>query len=935
MLASFLFIALPAIGQRAHADHLQTDFTVDPSAAGTMQPRLSWWGHSSNSDAFQLAFQVRIWKDQRDSVSADPVWDSGKVTSRSQMITLRDTILAPRSSFVWRVRLWDGANLPGPWSEPARFGIGPLTPQDWLGAQWIAFRDNGRWRAEWKQRKAEEFEKYKVIGLTPVVTSAHMTSWQLLDSVQPRYDPSPLLRKHFDVTKPIRTANLYISGLGYSVEWINGHRLGSAVLDPGWTNYQHDVLYRTFDVTSQLQSGRNALGVMLGRGFFGMLANDRWGFAQHAPWIAQPTVKALLDIEYQDGHHDIIKTDETWKVTGGPVLYDDPWLGEVYDARQEQNGWTEEPFDDSLWDRVHRVPGPAGILRQQEMPPIRPAQSIQPISQTQVSPGVWLLDMGMNTAGWMALTLNGTAGDKALIQMAEKPDKDTFSDQTTGNFQQMGYILKGGGDEVAQAHFSYMGFRYVRITLTSSTDRLPLLKRAEAIPVHTQVASAGSFESSNSLLNQIDAMWRRTQLNNMESIPTDCPHREKLGWLADSYVGLASSLYSFNAAAFYENFSVDVANSANKHGLLPTFSPSYQFGDGRSPLWASAEVLIPWRLYLYVGDRAILRSHYSGIQRFLDATIANNVVPGKPYLIKDALGDWDSPGYSQPPEGQEPYSTAYYFLDCQIAARMAMLLDKPADAAKFNQRAALVKAAFQRWFYAPQQGIYHGLKPTEYRQSLNALALSLGLVPKKFQGTVYQNLRRDVVARNNHLNTGILGTGPLLEVLASHGDVDLAYRIATQTTYPSWGFMLANGATTMWEAWDGMSSLDHPMQGVIVEFLYSHLAGIRPDDAHPGFTEFNIQPIFPQGLTHAEAHFDSQSGAIESSWTRSHSQIALHITVPFNTTAHVSLPSLEGHSCSVMEGTTRRSTSQNSLGPLNSLDFNLGSGQHALELSCP
>ena len=366
----------------------------------------------------------------------------------------------------------------GPWSVPGHFGVGMLKPNDWNGAEWIAFREEQRWKREWKQRKAEEYAKYPAKELTPVVTSAHMTACQLLDSVTPRYDPSPLLRKQFEVTAPIRSAHLYVSGLGYAVEWINGRRLDTAVLDPGWTNYQKDVLYRTFDVTTDLERGQNVIGVMLGRGFYGMLANDRWGFSQHAPWIDQPTVKALLLIEYKDGRQAEVKTDESWKVSGGPILYDDPWLGEVYDAQQEHSGWTRTGYDDASWDKAKLVPGPTGQLRPQIMPPIRPAGIVSPVSKEEVSPGVWLIDLGVNIAGWMRLTVQGRAGDRVLVQMAEKPDPESFLDKTTGNFQQFGYVLKGGEEETAESHFSYMGFRYVKVTTSGAAGAEPRLRSA-------------------------------------------------------------------------------------------------------------------------------------------------------------------------------------------------------------------------------------------------------------------------------------------------------------------------------------------------------------------------------------------------------------------------------------------------------------------------
>ncbi len=917
------------------AVHLRTELTLNPMAVDTDQPRLSWWGQEARRGASQSAYEIEIWRSDGANQSVKKaVWTSERIRSAEQEATPPAGVLHAREQYVWRVRLCDDRKEAGVWSLAAHFGVGMLQPQDWQGAQWIAYRDEGRWKREWRERKVQEFAKYKAKEMTPVVTSAHRTSWQLLDSVTPRYDPSPLLRKRFEIASPVRSAHLYLSGVGYAVEWINGHKLDTAVLDPGWTNYQHDVLYRSFDVTDELQQGENAIGVMLGRGFYGMLANDRWGFAEHAPWIDQPAVKALLEIEYEDGRRSEITTDESWKVSGGPVLYDDPWLGEVYDAREEHKGWTTAKYDDSAWQAVHLAKGPAGILRAQIMPPIRPAGTVSPVSMRETSPGVWMIDLGVNIAGWMRLTVEGKAGDKVLVQMAEKPDPQTFIDKTTNNFQQFGYVLRGGAEETAESHFSYMGFRYVKVTASAASGAMPRVKNAVGVLVHTDVSSAGSWKSSNALLNRIDAVWRRTQLNNMHSIPTDCPHREKLGWMADSFVAQPAALYSFDTAAFYENFAEDLSGTQDDKGLLSTIAPSFGYTEGESPLWASAEVWIPWRLYVYNGDREILRRQFPMIKRFLDATLANNTQPAQPYILHDVLGDWDSPGHENPPEGNEPYSTAYYFLNCRLAARIARVLGEEDAASELDGRAEKVKNAFNQWFYSSEQQSYHGFKAAGYRQSINALALWADLVPHENRAAVYQNLRRDVLAHDTHLNTGIIGTKPLLEVLADEGDADLVYQLITQTTYPGWGYMLSQGATTMWESWDGRDSHDHPMQGTIVEFLYRYLAGIRVEEEHPGFSRVLIQPMFPAGLMHVEATYDSVRGPITSAWERRGDDMLLHVIVPFNTTAQVQLPANRQRACRVMEGAKELGSSSAISAHESSIHFDLGSGDHRLQMIC-
>ncbi len=621
------------------AVHLETEAQKNPLAVGTLVPQLSWWGEEARSGARQTAYALELWRADSNTAGArQMVYQRGREASSRQAAQVPQGLLESDGRYQWRVRLWDEQGHEGAWSQPASFGTGLLAASDWGAARWVGFRTDERWRQEWTERKAQERAKYPDKELTPVVTSAHMTSWQLLDSVTPRYDPAPLLRKTFLVSKAVHSARLYVSGVGYAVSWLNGQRLGDAVLDPGWTNYDQDVLYRSFDVTALLKQGNNALGMMLGRGFYGMLANDRWGFSEHAPWIAQPALKVVLRIVYADGSTQDIVTDESWTVHAGPVLYDDPWLGEVYDAREEQGGWASENFDDAAWERVHVVAGPAGTLRAQVMPAIRPMEPIAPKSMREVRPGVWEIDLGVNTAGWMRLEVQGEAGDRMLVQMAEKPDPATFVDRTTNNFQQFGYILKGGARETAECHFAYMGFRYVRITAEGSGKRLPVLRAAAAVPVHTDLSSAGEWHSSNALLNTINAVWRRTMLNNATSLPTDCPHREKLGWMADAFVAQPAALYSFRGESFYDNFTHDLAGTASTRGTLSTIAPSFGYTEGDSPLWASAEVLIPWRLYTYEGNVDVLRRQLPTITRFLNATATNNAVSRQ--AVCDARCAW-------------------------------------------------------------------------------------------------------------------------------------------------------------------------------------------------------------------------------------------------------------------------------------------------------
>lgn len=903
---------------------LKCEYETNPLGVDTARPRFGWIGEALQRDKFQNAYQIQVGNSARNF----DLWNTGKVKSRSQMAVYAGPPLRPASAYFWRVRLWNSQRQAGPWSEAARFETGMFAQADWQGAKWIAWRGHDRWRREWDARKKQEWAKYKAPRMTPAATTIDKNPFELLTLTDPPYDPSPLLRKPFQLSAPIRKARLYISGVGYYVAALNGRRIGDQVLDPGWTNYQHRVLYHVHDVTALVRSGDNVLGVMLGNGYYGQRSNDRWGFWT-GPWIDQPSLIALLVVESADGSRKVVATDQTWKAAGGPVLYDDPWLGETYDAREEHNGWDKPGYDDSKWEAAHLAPGPKGVLKAQLVAPIRPVKSIPPAAQEQVAPGVWDIDLGRNIAGWMRLTLRGPAGTRVWVRMAEKPDAKSFTDRTTGNWQQFGYVLKGSGEEVAEPHFAYMGFRYARITALDNPGQVEL-KHAAGIFVHTDVASAGSFECSNQLINRINSMWRVTQLNNMHSIPTDCPHREKLGWMADAHVVEEAAIFSFDMPSFYEKYAHDVSETQDERGVLSTVAPSYGYSMGVSPVWAASVALIPWRLYEYYGNSRILETEYPAIVKWLDATLKNNAVAGKPFIIEDAHGDWASPAGNTPPEGRQVYGTAYFYRCSRVAARMAEMRGDKQAAAALDKRAEQVKEAFNREFYDAEQHIYHGNLKTGYRQAVNAVALGFGLVPESRQAAVFENLCRDVEAKDYHLNTGFIGYKPLLEVLTDHGRADLAYRIITQETQPGWGWMLAQGATTMWEDWAGRASYDHPMQGAVVDYFYRYLAGIRIDDAHPAFERFTIAPVTPKGLDSVNAEYNSIRGKIVSRWKKQAGAFTLEVTVPFNTTAEVRVPVDDAARCAA----TGDKGAGAGKAQGKAVAFTVGSGSYTFRAAC-
>jgi len=886
--------------------NLRCEQLANPVGIDTSVPRLSWELVESGSQSHglkQSAYRILVASSREllDGGEGD-LWDSGKIDSDENLfIGYGGRSLKPDTTYFWKVQVWDGNDLPGMPCAPARFDTGLRTPADWKEADWIAWRPEALWRETWKTRKEKEFAAPKGPGDGfPFLTQSALDIFQLWRFHEPPYDPAPLFRKAFAIDRPVRRAMAYICGLGYYELSLNGCRVGDRCLDPAWTDYSTRVCYASYDVTRRLQHGENAVGVMLGRGFYGLLANDKWGF-QDSTWLGQPKLLFRLSIEYVDGTKADIVSGTGWKVVGGPIVFDCPRRGEIYDARREIKGWDAPVFDDATWDSAVAAPAPTGELVSQFLPPIRACEEVRPVSMSNPQPGVYVFDLGRNIAGWPRLKLSGPAGTEILVRYSEsEPSKEL---KLNRSYQQHGFILSGDGVETLEPRFCYTGFRYAVVSGASSPLTLDDLT---GIHVHTDLADAGEFECSNPLLNEIHRAVRLTQLNNSHSIPTDCPHREKMGWGADAMVASDTAIYNFDMATFYAKWAGDVWKSQGDSGGTTSYSPAPKHAMGAtvfSPVWGASGLAIPWNVYLYYGDRRVLETYYDAMKRYVVALGKSTSIDGEPYLVRDPFGDWAPPKDGQPPanQGEHPlvskegkiiYGTAYYYDSVCKLERISSVLGETEDAARYAGLAEKIRDAFNRFFYDPSAGCYRGevRQITEYRQSANAVPLALGLVPDDKRPVVVKNLLSDLEKRNYRLNTGILGTRALMEVLASAGNGDAAYRVSAQTESPGWGHMIRAGSTTIWEQWDGTSSLDHPALGSIGAYFYRGLAGIQPDPKHPGFKHFFLSPTFVGGLDFVRAQYHSPYGVIESRWERKRGLVIWTVTIPPNTTAEVRVP---------------------------------------------
>jgi alpha-L-rhamnosidase len=720
-------------------------------------------------------------------------------------------------------------------------------------------------------------------------------------SVAPPLPPETLLRDDFTARKPIASARAHIAGLGYNKLYLNGRRIGDRELEPGFTVYDKTVLYATYDVTDALRTGRNAIGVSLGRGYYSMTDPDEW---EASSWWSEPKLKLELDIVYTDKTRQQVISDGGWKVSNGPTATQSLWFGETYDARAEQPGWHDTGFDDSSWHPALTVDGPTGTLRSESFPPIRATDRLKLRLTTTPADGTHVHDYGSPTAGWARIGVRGPAGATVTVTYGEKLRPDGTVDNTGAfglGLQTYTYTLKGEGVEHYQPSYSYAGFRYAQVVVPEGVA----LVSVEGTRVHTAVSRTGGFTSSSDLLNRYQDAQADTILNNLHSVPTDTPMYEKRPYTADGFLYADSAIANFDMQNFYESWMRSHRDDQNADGSIGPTVPTTESGKQvKDPVWSASYILGTWDLYWYYGDVQAVADNYDGMKAWMsyyerDIAGTGGIYTGFSY------GDWLSPEGAGAPEGTRLSGTAYIHLTATRLATMARALGHAGDAQHFDTFAAQVKDTFNAAFHDHEKGAYFDDRAAGYRQTSNLLPLSFGLVPKEDRQSVIDNLVADIRARGDHLDTGALGTKVLLPVLTDAGHGDLAHEVATNPTYPGWGYWFESlGATTMWEEWNANSrSHDHAFMGTVDDWLYQDVAGIKA--AAPGYTKVTIQPHAVGDLTHASAHIESPLGRIASSWTRKQGRFTLRVDVPVGSTADVLLPAGDRQRAHAPAGATR------------------------------
>jgi alpha-L-rhamnosidase len=827
---------------------LRTEYLENPIGLDVATPRFTWIIESSYPGFKQRDARIIVSPDSAGLSAGRTVYWQSQMTGSAQRAVYAGKPLVPFTRYFWRVYVTDGKGTVKA-SPIARFETGMMNMDKWKGA-WIS--------------------------------DGH--------GIDER--SAPYIRKTFRLPKTVRSAMAYISAGGLFEMHINGRRVGNHQLDPAYTRFDRRLLYVTFDVTSLLRKGDNAVGFLLGNGWYNHQSTAVWNFDK-APWRNRPTVCADIRITYDDGTSETISTGKDWKTALSPVIFNSIYTAEHVDARREIPGWSEPGYRDTAWKSVILRAAPAPLIVAQSMHPIRATKAIPTVSVRKFSDTSYLFDIGQNIAGVSELNIKGPRGTIVRLKHGERLKADGHVDQSnidvhyrpkddSDPFQTDIFILSGSGLETFRPRFNYKGFQYVELT---SSQPLAVDKHTlTAYFMHTDVPPVGSISSSNPTL---DGIWRATNqsyLSNLFGYPTDCPQREKNGWTGDAHIASETGLYNFDGITVYEKWLADHRDEQQPNGVLPSIIPTggwgYEWGNG--PDWTSTIAIIPWNIYLFYGDTTLLSRCYDHIRRYVDRI--TEISPNG--TTTWGLGDW-VPVKSKSPV--ELTSTAYYFKDAEILSKAARILGKRSDVIKYEELAEKIKSSFHRKFYRPEQKVYGSGFQTEL-----SVPLHFGLVPDSLRAVVAANLAARVLADGKHIDVGLLGTKSILNALSENGYADLAYEVALQEDFPSWGWWIRNGATTLLENWpvDAKSdiSMNHIMFGEIGAWFYKALGGIKPDEAKPGFEVVNIEPNFVKGLNHFSATYASVRGIVKSSWIRTPQGIQYVLDIPAGMTTKVSFP---------------------------------------------
>ncbi len=839
--------------------NLQTEYLENPMGIDNPKPRLSWRIDDKRDDAKQSAYRLIVGTDydKVNSINGYTLvsggfngisWDTEIVKSDMQLVTYDGTSLKPFTKYYWKVILWDKNQKEGS-SDIQSFETGVMDLSNWQGS-WIS------------------------------------------DDRDIDYKPASYFRKKFNSEKEVVSARVYLAVAGLYELYINGEKIGNQRLDPMYTRFDRRNLYVTHDVTSQLQNGENSVGVLLGNGWYNHQSMAVWDF-ERAPWRNRPTFCMDLRITYSDGSVEVVPTDLSWRKSDSPIVFNSIYTAEHYDARLEQNGWSEPNFDDSKWQMVKLRSAPSDNITAQQLRPIRNVKSFPATDYKKINDSTYLYDFGQNMSGVTKINISGIEGTEVKIKHGERLDVngridlsniDVYyrGDTKTDPFQTDILILSGKGEDEFMAKFNYKGFRYAEVT---SNNPIELNEKSlTAYFMHSDVPQRGKIETSNELINRLWWATNNAYLSNLMGYPTDCPQREKNGWTGDGHFAIETALYNFDGITIYEKWLADHRDEQQPNGVLPDIIPTggWGYGTGNGLDWTSTIAIIPWEIYRFYGDSKLLADSYENIKRYVDYVDRTS----KDKLTSWGRGDW-VPVKSK--SNLELTSSIYFYVDTKILARTAKLFGKESDYYHYSALADKIKNAINDKYLNRETGIYANGSQTELSTPLQWKVVPDDLIP-----LVADNLAKKVEEANFHLDVGVLGAKALLNALSENGYPEIAYKVAVQDTYPSWGWWIVNGATTLLENWDLDAERDisdnHMMFGEIGAWFFKGLGGIYPDSDKPGFKHIILKPHFEKDLKHFSADFKSPFGTIVSQWKWDKNIVTYNVVIPANSSATFFIP---------------------------------------------
>lgn len=848
---------------------------INPRGVALQQLHFNWELQSVENNQYQTGYQLVLASSAEKLASGTyDVYNSLRVKSRqSIMINYEGKPLQPAKTYYWRIKVWDKNNRPSAWSSVQEFTTGLFAVSDWANAKWIGYEalpDSMR-----------------------VVPGIHQPLANTLGIKCMQRSTIPLFRKQFGIAKKVKTALLFVTGLGQYQISINQQKIGNSFLSPGWTQYDKTVLYNTYDVTRFLLDGQNTIGALVGNGFYNI---NRERYFKIVTAYGNPTMICRLKIVYDDDSTENIVTDESWKTTASPITFSSIYGGEAYDAQLEQRGWNSNNFNDVHWKNALLIKAPSGQLMPEQDYPVVLQESFSPKTIQSTAGGTYLYDFGQNISGIIQLKIKGKKGQTIQLVPAEllKADQSPNQDASGAPFY-FSYTLKGDEEESWQPAFTYYGFRYVQVSGAVPADKnedtdLPIITQLTSLHNRNSNPENGSFECSNQLFNRIDTLIKWAIKSNMQSVITDCPHREKLSWLEQDYLMGASIHYNYDVHSLYRKLVQDLADAQYTEGFVPDIAPEYVVFYGGfldSPEWGSSAVILPWLLYSWYGDKATLQKAYPMMKKY----VAYLESKSDHHILSHGLGDWFDYGPNEPGEAQltpkAVTATSIYYYDVALLSKMAAALGFNQDAFNFKKQALTIKTAFNKRFFNDATKVY-----ATGSQTAMAMPLGVGLVNDENKKAVMQNLVDSIHAGNNALTAGDIGFHFLVQALDEGGASQLIFDMNNRDDVPGYGFQLKKGATALTESWPALENVsnNHLMLGHIMEWFYSGLAGISQEDNSIAFNHIKIRPQPVRNITHAKGSFHSPYGWIRTSWQKTATDFSMDVQIPVNTTAMVYVP---------------------------------------------